>query len=31
LFSIFKWGFKSSIDFAGGSAWSISLPNHPTS
>jgi preprotein translocase subunit SecF len=30
LFSIFKWGFKSSIDFAGGSVWSITLPNKPS-
>ena len=27
LFSIFKWGFKSSIDFSGGSVWEISTPN----
>lgn len=27
LFSIFKWGFKSSIDFSGGSVWEISAPN----
>lgn len=26
LFSIFKWGFKPSIDFAGGSVWEINLP-----
>lgn len=27
LFSIFKWGFKSSIDFSGGSVWEIYAPN----
>jgi preprotein translocase subunit SecF len=30
LFSIFTWGFKSSIDFAGGSEWQISLPSNPS-
>lgn len=27
LFSIIKWGFKSSIDFSGGSTWEIIAPN----
>lgn len=27
IFSIFKWGFKTSIDFSGGTVWEISLPN----
>jgi len=27
LFSIFKWGFRPSIDFAGGSVWEIKTPN----
>lgn len=26
-YSIFKWNFKKSIDFSGGSAWQIILPN----
>lgn len=29
IFSIFKWGFRSSIDFAGGSIWEIGLPSQP--
>jgi len=29
IFSIFKWGFRPSIDFAGGSIWEISLPSQP--
>jgi len=31
IFSIFKWGFHPSIDFAGGSIWEISLPSQPSS
>lgn len=27
VFSIIKWGFKSSIDFAGGTIWEIKTPN----
>lgn len=27
IFSIIKWGFKTSIDFSGGSVWEINLPN----
>lgn len=27
VFSIVKWGFKQSIDFAGGTSWEIVLPN----
>lgn len=27
IFSIFKWGFKTSIDFSGGTVWEIGLPN----
>ena len=27
LFSIFKWGFRPSIDFAGGSVWEVKTPN----
>jgi len=30
IFSIFKWGFRPSIDFAGGSIWEISLPSQPS-
>jgi len=30
IFSIIKWGFKSSIDFAGGTNWQISLPSNPS-
>ncbi|MFA6361813.1 MAG: protein translocase subunit SecF [Candidatus Shapirobacteria bacterium] len=29
LVSIIFWGFKTSIDFAGGSIWEINLPNKP--
>lgn len=29
IFSIFKWGFKTSIDFSGGTVWEINLPNTP--
>ncbi len=29
IFSIIKWGFRPSIDFAGGSIWEISLPSEP--
>ncbi len=29
LFSIFRWGFKTSIDFSGGSVWGITLPSRP--
>lgn len=28
-FSVIKWGFRPSIDFAGGSVWEISLPSNP--
>ncbi len=28
-FSIFKWGFLPSIDFAGGSVWQLNLPEEP--
>jgi len=28
-FSILKWGFLPSIDFAGGSVWQINLPSRP--
>jgi len=31
IFSIFRWGFRPSIDFAGGSIWEISLPSQPHS
>ena len=27
IFSIIKWGFKASIDFAGGTIWEIKTPN----
>lgn len=27
FFSIISWGFKTSIDFAGGTVWEFSLPN----
>lgn len=27
IFSIVKWGFKTSIDFSGGSIWEINLPS----
>lgn len=29
IFSILKWGFLPSIDFAGGSVWQINLPTSP--
>ena len=28
-FSVITWGFRPSIDFAGGSVWQISLPSDP--
>jgi len=30
LLSIVFWGFKSSIDFVGGSTWELNLPSQPT-
>jgi len=30
-FSIIKWGFKTSIDFAGGTIWEFTLPSAPQS
>jgi len=30
LLSVIFWGFKPSIDFAGGSTWELSLPNQPS-
>ena len=30
LFSIIKWGFKTSIDFSGGTNWEFTLPNNPS-
>jgi preprotein translocase subunit SecF len=31
LFSILKWGFRTSIDFAGGTIWEVSLSPNTTS
>lgn len=31
LFSIFRWGFKTSIDFAGGTIWEFNLNQEDTS
>lgn len=30
IFSVFNWGFRPSIDFAGGSIWEINLPSQPS-
>lgn len=30
FFSIVKWGFKTSIDFSGGTNWEFTLPNNPS-
>lgn len=31
IFSIVFWGFKTSVDFSGGSSWQVSLPSKPSS
>ncbi|MEI8067499.1 MAG: protein translocase subunit SecF [Candidatus Shapirobacteria bacterium] len=30
VFSIVKWGFRTSIDFSGGTNWEFVLPNNPS-